>query len=177
MKILKWLLVLGLGLAAFLVVGGALLSPKFTVSRKVSIAAPPDRVYALVADPRGWAQWSVWNQRDPKMQIEYSGPPSGAGASWSWTSKTEGDGSMTFTAAEPGQRVAFDLYFPDFGTTSRGELTFAAEDEGTRVTWTMNGDMGDNPLLHWFALFADGMVGKDFESGLAGLKAAAQKPG
>ena len=35
-------------------------------------------------------------------------------------SKTEGDGKMTFTAAEPGKLVAFDLYFPDFGTTSKG---------------------------------------------------------
>jgi hypothetical protein len=40
----------------------------------------------------------------------------------------------------------------------------------------MNGDMGTNPIYHWFALGADGMVGKDFEEGLAGLKALAEKP-
>jgi len=40
----------------------------------------------------------------------------------------------------------------------------------------MNGDMGRNPVYHWFALAADGMVGKDFDEGLAGLKAAAEKP-
>ena len=75
----------------------------------------------------------------------------------------------------PGSRVAYDLYFPDFGTTSRGDLRFVAEGSGTRVTWTMDGDMGSNPLFRWFALFADGMVGQDFEAGLTHLKELAEK--
>lgn len=175
MKVLKWLVISVLLLAAVLVLGGMLLSPKFTVSRSVSINAPAAKIYPMVADPRGWKAWSVWNRRDPLMQVTYSGAPSGTGAAWAWHSEKEGDGKMTFTAAEPNQRVAYDLYFPDFGTTSAGALTFAAEGSATRVTWTMNGDMGSNPLFHWIALFADGMVGKDFEAGLKNLKAEAEK--
>lgn len=175
MKILKWLLGLVLLLAVVLVAGGWMLSPKFSVSRSVTVAAPPEKVYALVADPRRWKEWSVWNRRDPAMQITYSGPPEGAGAAWAWTSKSQGDGKMTFTEAQPGARVAYDLYFPDFGTTSRGDLRFVAEGAATRVTWTMDGDMGSNPLFRWFALFADGMVGADFEAGLANLKALAEQ--
>ena len=175
MKILKWILIVVLALLAVLVIGGYLLSPKFTVTRSVVVNAPADKVYALVANPRGWKQWSVWNQRDPAMQIEYSGPESGTGAKWSWKSKTQGDGTMTFTATEPARKVAFDLYFPDFGTTSQGELSFVPEGNSTRVTWTMNGDMGKNPVFRWIALGADSMVGKDFETGLANLKAVAEK--
>lgn len=176
MCILKWIIGLVLLLGVVLVAGGYMLSPKFTVSRSVVISAPADKVYALVADPRGWKQWTVWNRRDPAMQIEYFGPQTGAGAGWSWKSKSEGDGKMTFTAAEAGRRVAYDLYFPDFGTTSGGDLTLAPAGQGTKVTWTMNGDMGSNPLFRWFALNADSMVGKDFEGGLAGLKEVAEKP-
>ena len=176
MKIVKWLLIVVLGLAAVLALGGMVLSPKFKVTRSVLVVAPPDKVYALVANPRGWKEWSVWNRRDPQMQMTYTGPESGAGAGWAWKSASEGDGKMSFTAAEPGKRVAFELYFPDFGTTSTGELTFAAEGSGTRVTWTMNGNMGTNPLFRWIALFADRMVGKDFEAGLGNLKAVAEKP-
>jgi uncharacterized protein YndB with AHSA1/START domain len=174
-KVLKWILTVVLVFIAVLVIGGYLLSSKFTASRSTVINAPPDKVYPLVASPREWKQWSVWNRRDPAMQIEYAGPDSGAGAKWTWHSKSEGDGSMTFTAAEPPRRVAFELYFPDFGTTSSGDITLAPEGSGTRVVWTMNGDMGANPLFRWFALFADSMVGKDFESGLANLKAVAEK--
>lgn len=176
MKILKGLVIALAALVALLFLGGLLLSPKFKVTRTVLVAAPAEKVYAHVANPRNWKQWSVWNQRDPAMQITYSGPDSGAGAAWAWQSKTEGDGKMTFTAAEPGKRVAYDLYFPDFGTTSSGDLIFAPEGSSTRVSWTMNGDMGKNPLFRWMALFADGMVGKDFEAGLNNLKALAEKP-
>lgn len=176
MKVVKWILIVVLALFAFLLLGGLLLSPKFKAVASISVNAPPDKVYALVADPRRWKEWTVWNRRDPAMEITYSGPPSGSGAGWAWKSKSEGDGRMTFTAADPGKLLAYDLYFPDFGTTSKGDLAFAAEGAATKVTWTMNGDMGGNVLFRWFALFADKMVAKDFDAGLANLKALAEKP-
>lgn len=175
MRVLKWLLGGVLGLVAVLAVGGWLMGSDFHVTRSVLVKAPPEKIYPLVADPRGWKQWSVWNQRDPAMAITYSGPPSGVGAVWEWRSATEGDGRMTFTRAEAPGLLGYELYFPDFGTTSRGELRFVPEGGDTRVTWTMDGNMGRNPLFSWIALFADGMVGKDFEGGLAGLKAVAEK--
>jgi len=176
MKALKWIVITVVALAAVLLLGGLMLSSSFTVTRTVQVKAPPEKVYALVAEPRRWKEWSVWNTRDPAMQITYSGPPAGAGAAWEWKSESQGDGKMTFTAAEPAQHVAFDLYFPDFGTTSQGELRFTAAGGGTRVAWTMNGNMGKNPLFRWMTLFADSMVGKDFDEGLAQLKALAEKP-
>ena len=175
---MKMVKVVGLGMVALvlvLLIGGMLLSPKFSVSRSVQVAAAPDKIYPLVADPRQWKQSSVWNQRDPAMTIEYSGPESGVGAVWAWKSKTEGDGKMSFTAAEPSKRVVYELYFPDFGTTSTGEFRFETNGSGTTVTWVMDGDMGKNPLFHWMALFGDKMVGSDFEAGLAKLKLVAEK--
>jgi Polyketide cyclase / dehydrase and lipid transport len=176
MRIVKWVLGIAIGLTLVLLLGGLLLSSKFSVSRSVSVNAPAEKIYPLVASPKEWKRWSVWNQRDRSMKIEYFGPESGAGAGWSWQSASEGDGKMTLTAADAGQRVAFDLFFPDFGTTSRGEFRFVPAGAGTKVTWSMEGDMGTNPLFHWFALFADRMVGKDFEGGLANLKVEAEKP-
>jgi len=176
MKILKFLGLALLALVLVLLVGSLFLSSKFSVSRSVQVAAPAGRIYPLVASPRQWKDWSVWNRRDPAMQITYSGPESGAGAVWAWQSKSEGDGRMSFTAAEPPKRVAYDLFFPDFGTTSRGEFRFEANGSGTTVTWTMDGDMGSNPLFRWIALFGDKMVGGDFEAGLANLKTLAEKP-
>jgi uncharacterized protein YndB with AHSA1/START domain len=177
MKALKTFVIALLVLLATLFLGGLMLSPKFTAVRSVQINAAPEKIYPLLADPRAWKQWSVWNQRDPAMAITYSGPPSGSGAVWAWKSKTEGDGTMTFTAAEPGRRLGYDLYFPDFGTTSSGELRLEPGTAGaTQVTWVMNGDMGANPLLRWLALMGDRMVGPDFEAGLANLKQLAEKP-
>ena len=72
MKVLKWLLIVVLALAAILVVGGMLMSPRFTVSRGVVIDAPPEKIFPLLADPREWTRWTVWNQRDPAMAIAYT---------------------------------------------------------------------------------------------------------
>jgi uncharacterized protein YndB with AHSA1/START domain len=176
MKVLKIVGIVVLLLALVLFGGGMLLSPKFHIERSTVISAPPDKAYALVADPHRWKEWTVWNRRDPAMKIEYFGAASGAGSGWAWKSASEGDGRMTLTAVEPNQRVAFDLYFPDFDSTSTGALSFTPEGAGTKVVWAMDGDMGKNPIGHWMGLFMDGMVGKDFDAGLANLKALAEKP-
>jgi uncharacterized protein YndB with AHSA1/START domain len=164
------------GVLAVVLLGGGLMLPSaFTVTRSADIAAPPDKVYALVANPREWNRWAVWHQRDPGMKIDYTGPASGAGAGWSWKSASEGEGRMNFTAAEPPRRLAYELHFTDFGSTSKGEFRIDPTPGGSRVSWVMNGDTGGNPLARWFALGADRMIGRDFEAGLAKLKSTAER--
>lgn len=176
MAFLKWLGVIVLGIAALLFGGALLLPAGFTVVRSIEVAAPPDKVWALLQDPREWKRWAVWNRRDPGMQISYSGPPAGVGAGWAWKSASEGEGRMSFTAAEPGRRLAYDLYFPDWDSTSTGDLLLEPTAAGTRVRWTMHGNMGNSLIGRWFGLLGDTFVGPDFEAGLANLKAEAQKP-
>ncbi len=89
MKALKWIVGIVVALAVLLFAGGALLSPKFSVTRSIAISAPADKIYAYIEDPRRWKEWSVWNQRDPAMQITYSGPPSGQGAAWAWKARAK----------------------------------------------------------------------------------------
>jgi uncharacterized protein YndB with AHSA1/START domain len=175
---MKWLMrtVLALaGLAVLLLGVGLLLPSGFKVQRSVLVNAPASKIYPLVEDPRQWKQWAVWNQRDPAMQMQYSGPQSGVGARWSWQSRTEGNGAMEFTAAVPNRHVDYALSFPDYGMTSRGQLRLTPEGEGTRVTWTNEGNMGGSPVNRYFGLMMDRMVGPDFEAGLVNLKAMAER--
>jgi uncharacterized protein YndB with AHSA1/START domain len=175
MKWLKRIVVSVAVLIGLLLVVGLLLPSEFKVQRAVKVAVPPAKVYPLVADPRQWKHWTVWNQRDPAMQMSYSGAESGAGAKWSWQSKTEGDGVMEFTRVVPNERVDYTLSFPDMGMTSRGELRLVPDGSGTLVTWTNEGDMGGNPVNRYFGVMMDRLVGPDFEAGLANLKALAEK--
>ncbi|MEO7244891.1 MAG: SRPBCC family protein [Rubrivivax sp.] len=175
MKLMRGLLI-ALAVLALLVITGALLLPQtFVVTRRVQVAAPVATVYALVDDPREWKRWAVWNQRDPDMQMSYSGPPRGAGAGWAWQSASEGNGSMRFTAAEPGRRVAYELRVADADAPSTGELLFEPANGGTRVHWTMHGDAGSSLLFRWAGVFADALIGPDFAAGLANLRAEAEK--
>jgi len=154
---------------------GLVLPSQFKVQRSVEIAAPADKVYPLIAAPAAWVKWCVWNQRDPSMKIEYSGPSSGSGARWRWESKSEGNGEMEFTDAVADQRISYRLSFPDMGMQSSGRLSLEPGGKGVRVTWTNEGDMGGNPVNRYFGLLMDRMVGPDFEAGLNNLKGLAEK--
>ena len=174
---MKWLIGIVLGLlvlVAVLVGVGFLLPSEFKIERSVLVQAPAEKVYPLIAVPREWSRWAVWNARDPAMQIGYSGPESGTGAAWSWQSKTEGNGEMVFDAAVPNERIDYSLSFPEFGMQSNGELRLEPAEGGVRVSWTNAGDMGGNPINRWFGLLMDSLVGPDFEAGLAKLKQVAE---
>ncbi len=174
---MKWFKRILIGLAALallLAAVGLALPSQFRIERSLAIAAPADSVYPLIAAPAQWQRWSVWNQRDPEMKIEYGGPAAGAGARWSWQSETEGSGKMEFTDAVPGQLLTYRLSFPEFDMESTGHLRIEPQGRGVRVTWSNEGDMGMNPVNRWFGFFMDRMVGPDFEAGLANLKRLAE---
>src|ERR1700675_3230229 len=90
MKILQWTLAVIGAIALALVIGGFFVPSSFAVQRSAVINASPNKIYNLVVEPKQWKRWSVWTQRDPDMNIIYSGPPFGMGAKWSWQSKSEG---------------------------------------------------------------------------------------
>jgi uncharacterized protein YndB with AHSA1/START domain len=163
--------VLGLVLTA----GSLLLPAGFQVERRIVIAAPAERVFDEVADPRRWKDWSVWTRRDPAMQIRYEGAASGAGAIWAWTSASEGQGRMHFTAAEAPRRLAYELSFEGFSGASQGEMQLAPVAGGTELRWSMQGHLGGNPMFRWVTLFAGRRVGGEFDDSLAALKARLER--
>jgi len=176
MKFVQWTLAL-VGIAALsIVAAGFFLPSRFDFSRSIAIEASADKVYDLIADPRLWKGWSVWNRRDPGMDVTYSGPPFGQGAKWSWKSQSEGSGNMEFTRVEPNRRVEYTLFLPSLNLKSGGTFTIEPAGKGARVTWTNGGDVGPNPLKHYLAWQMDRLAGPDFEGGLANLKALAEKP-
>ncbi|MCK9684354.1 SRPBCC family protein [Scleromatobacter humisilvae] len=175
---MRWLVRVAAGLVAVVllaVVAGFLLPDTYRVERSAVVNAPPERIYPLVAAPKRWPEWSMWNRRDPAMAMTFFGPESGAGAGWSWDSKTEGKGRMTFLTADPARGFTYQLYFPDYDSTSTGDIRFEPQGDATKITWTNAGSVGRNPLMHYMARFMDRMVGPDFEAGLANLKTLAER--
>ncbi|WP_374348155.1 SRPBCC family protein [Chitinimonas sp.] len=169
--------VLAMFCLVLLLVGVGFLLPRhFSISRSTVIQAPAERIYAELEYPKAWRSWSVWPRRDPAMKISYSGAEHGVNARWSWESKTEGSGSMTFTASDPGRQLVYKLEFPEFGMVSTGSLSLEPVAGGSKLSWTNEGDMGINPLSRYMGLMMDRMVGPDFEGGLSNLKQQLEKP-
>jgi hypothetical protein len=176
-KALKVVLaVLVVGLLA--VLGLAATKPDtFSVQRSASIKAPPERISGVLSDFRAWGAWSPWEKVDPKMKRTYSGEPKGKGAKYAWAGNSEvGEGSMTITEAQPS-RVALDLDFvKPFEGHNKVVFALAPKGEATEVTWTMNGPSPYITKVIQVFCDMDGMIGKQFEAGLADLKALAEKP-
>ncbi|BDX06897.1 SRPBCC family protein [Planctobacterium marinum] len=171
MKVLKLAASGLIGFVLLLVIIGFLLPSEFHVQRKITIDAPAAKVFPYVVDLKQWRNWGIWFSRDPNMQITYSGAAGEIGHKSAWISESEGSGEMTITSFTANQKLIYNLYFPDFDMGSTGEITLAEKEGQTEVTWSDYGDVGGNPVYHYFALMMDSMIGPDFEAGLQNLKA------
>ncbi|MEL6234652.1 MAG: SRPBCC family protein [Pseudomonadota bacterium] len=157
-------------LVAALVVIAFFLPREVTVERQTKIAAAPDAVFSQINDLKAFSDWSPWSAQDPDMVQEFEGPEAGPGQIMRWQSAELGDGSMTITAIDPDKRVDTALDFGPMGSAVSW-FDLAPAGEVTTVTWGFTTDLGMNPIARWMGLMMDGMVGADYETGLAALKA------
>jgi uncharacterized protein YndB with AHSA1/START domain len=151
---LKWagLVILVLAGSALLIAAIGLLLPREHVaSRSAVVPAPPDAVFALVADPGASAAW-----RPSLSRLDVLPPLEGRVR---WVEVRGGD-RITFEIVErrPPERLVTRIADPDlpFGGTWTFEL--APEGSGTRVTITERGEI-DNPVFRALARFVFGYTG------------------
>ncbi|MBX9830055.1 MAG: SRPBCC family protein [Xanthobacteraceae bacterium] len=149
----------------------------FEVRRTASIKAPPDKIFPLINDFKSWTAWSPYEKKDPAMKRTYSATTSGKGATYAWDGdKNVGSGSMEIMNAPAPSRVTIKLDFTrPFEAHNIADFTLQPVEGGTNVTWSMTGPTPFfGKILHVF-VDVDKMVGRDFEAGLANLKAIAEK--
>ena len=157
----------------------------FRVQRSATIKAPPEKIYTLINDLRGWSAWSPYEKKDPAMKRAFSGPPSGKGAVYEWDgNKNVGKGRMEITEATPPGKILIKLDFiKPFEGHNTAEFTMEPAKgpggDSTVVTWAMYGPcpyvakvMG---VVMGLFINMDDMIGNDFAAGLANLKAVAEK--
>ncbi len=176
MVVLKKIVIALVVLVAVLAGIGMLLPRKVHVERSVVIDAPRATVFALVDGFKQFDKWSPWAALDPNCKYTFAGPDFGVGAkqSWSGDPKTVGTGSEEIVEVKPLESVKVNLDFGEHGLASSG-WALAADTAGTKVTWSLDMDMGAGPIGRYFGLMMDKMIGKDYEKGLASLKTFAEK--
>jgi len=149
---------------------------RFRVERAAAIKAPPEKIFALIDDFHQWRSWSPWEDRDPAMKRTYEGAERGKGAVYAWNgNKNVGAGRMEIlTAAAPSTIVIKLDFIRPFEGHNTAEFTMQPQGGATNVIWAMHGPA---PLMHKVMqvfMNMDRMIGKDFETGLANLKTAAE---
>jgi hypothetical protein len=110
------------------------------------------------------------------MKRTFGGQPAGVGATYGWQgNKDVGSGHMEVKTAAP-DKVSIQLDFIEpFEGHDTADFVLAPKDGGTEVRWVMYGPAPFITKLMGVFVSMDSMIGKDFERGLAQLKAAAEK--
>jgi len=147
----------------------------FTYARSTRVNAGPEKIAPLVNDFKQWGAWSPYEHRDPDLKRTYSGNPNGVGSVYAWEgNKNVGAGRMEILESTPRNvRIKLDFFAP-FKANNFAEFTFKPQGDATEVVWAMT---GKNVLIgKVMSVFMDmdKMVGKDFETGLAAMKTAAE---
>ena len=174
MKIIKGILIALVTIVILVAAVGFFLPSHIHVERSLTINAPSETIHAQINNLKNWTKWSPWYKMDTAMKIEYNGTEAGAGASYKWSSenKNVGTGDMTITSSTPDS-ISTAMNFMENGVAT-AKFAFGKSDTGTKVTWSMECNMGMNPVKRIFGLFMDKMLGPDFEKGLASIKQVAE---
>ena len=174
---LKTIAIVVVLLIAVVLVFAATMPDDFRVQRTTSIKAPPEKIFPLINDLHRWGSWSPWEKMDPDMKRTYSGAANGKGAAYAWQGNRKvGEGRMEIADTSPPSKISIKLDFvKPFEAHNTAEFTLEPKGESTNVTWTMYGPSAYIAKVMGIFVSMDKMIGSDFETGLANMKAVAEK--
>ena len=147
----------------------------FRVERSTTIKAPPTAIYAILSDFRQSECWSPWEKKDLHMKKSFSGPASGQGAIHEWDGNNNvGQGREEIVDVVPNAKIVIQLdFFRPFKGRNMAEFLLEPTGDSTTLRWVIYGPM--NFIVRVLCFNMDKMIGKDFEAGLASLKAHLEK--
>jgi hypothetical protein len=148
----------------------------FRVQRVVLINAPSDKVFPLINDIKAWTAWSPYEKKDPAMKRSYGAVTAGKGATYAWDGdKNVGQGSIEMIESGPRKIVIKLDFLKPFEAHNMGEFLLEPKGDSTSVTWATYGPSPYISKVIGTFINIDDMIGRDFEKGLADLKATAEK--
>ncbi len=169
-----------IALVVILIVLGFVLPDKVTLERETVINAPQEDVYALIDNFEAWGAWSPWAHIDPDAEISISGAGVGHRMSWKSDHPKVGNGAQEITAMDAPNSLTTHLEFEGMGFADATFALSPAGDGATRVVWSFETNMRKGtpiymqPISTYMGYFMDGMLGPQYEEGLANLKKAAE---
>ncbi|MBL8003365.1 MAG: SRPBCC family protein [Flavobacteriales bacterium] len=177
MRALKTILIILLALLAIIVVLGLTGTKHFRIERSVNIKAPAETVYPQLSSLRNQHAWSPWMEKDPKASITFEGTDGTVGSAMSWSGNDSvGSGRQEITELVPNKSVRSALHFiTPWEAHNTAALDMEVAGDSARVTWSLEGDNNFMMRVMGHFMDMDGMLGPEFEKGLAKLKATTEE--
>jgi uncharacterized membrane protein len=178
-KILKVLLKVLIVFVAIIVIGliaALFMSKDYQVEKSITINKPKTEIFNYIKSLKNQDNFSKWASMDPSMKKSSRGTDETVGFTTMWEGNSDvGKGEQEIKKITEGQRVDFELRFekPMKDVAQAYMTTDSVAPNQTLVKWGLTGHM-DYPM-NIMGLVMDKMVGGDFETGLANLKALMEK--
>ncbi|WP_136479862.1 SRPBCC family protein [Cognatitamlana onchidii] len=166
------LLIIIIGLAIYI----AVQPNEFDFSRSRVIKAPKSMLFSKVNNYKNWPSFSPWIEKEPSATLTYGETTSGVGGNYSWNGEILGEGRMTTQAVEDNISISQNIQFiKPFESESDISWTFEDTNEGTKVTWAMNGKQDFMTKMYTtFAGSIEENTAPDFDRGLFKLDSIVQ---
>ena len=176
-------LLIGAGLLVLVLVGtiavlGAIAPTDLHVEREILIYKPNEVVFEDLKYLKNHDRWSPWFKRDPNIVKEYKGEDGTVGFISSWSGNDQvGVGEEEITKIAEGERIDYELRFkkPMEDTSTAYLITEALTDDQTKVKWGMRGRTPFPGNVICMVMNMKQTLAKDFDEGLAMLKADLEK--
>ncbi|OBQ56464.1 SRPBCC family protein [Tamlana sp. s12] len=168
MKALKYilllLLIIFIGTAMYI----AVQPNEFSFSRSRTIKAPASLLYNKVNDYKHWPEFSPWIEHEPDATLTYEDKTAGVDGGYSWSGEVLGEGKMKTLSVDKNKAISQKITFvKPFKSQSDINWTFENTEEGTKVTWAMQGEQ--DFMTKMYTIFAGSIeenTSPDFERGL-----------
>jgi hypothetical protein len=167
-----------LGIIALLLLAGLVISKDIKATKEIIINKPVGEVFNYIKYLKNQQHYSKWATLDPNIKNEFRGTDGQPGFVNSWTgNKKVGVGEQEITAIEEGKALLTDLRFiKPFKSFAKAKMAVEAIDaSSTRVTWGFESKMNYPTNVMKLFMNMSEMIGKDFSTGLANLKALMEK--
>lgn len=143
--------------------------PKFAVDRSIVIQRSSEEVFDKVADFAHWREWSPWLCAEPNATVTVSDNSNSIGSKYAWEGKIVGAGELEHESLSPGSRIEDKIrFFKPFKSESNVVFDFEPDDNGTKVTWKMQGALPW--FMFWMKPMMQSLISMDYERGLKMLK-------
>jgi hypothetical protein len=165
-------------LVATIAVLGAIAPTELHVEREILIYKPKGVVFEDLKYVKNHDRWSPWIKRDPNMVRDSRGEDGTVGFVSSWSGNDEvGVGEQEITKIAEGERIDYELRFskPMQDASTTYLITEALADDQTKVRWGLQGKTPFPGNVMCMVMNMKRTLAKDFDEGLAMLKAELEK--
>lgn len=160
-----------LSIVLLIVVIGLLLPSSYHVERSIRITGSSKVIFPYFNKLQKWSSWTSLNvNKDYSLQQEFTGSNQGIGSEMAYHGDKLGKGKIKIVDNELNDHVYFSLLINNRFQTDGNIKIESKSDTDSRVTITLDGDVGFHLPNRYIILMMNNIAGSLFQESLNRLK-------